>query len=311
MQRQMNRLRAWTILLVMGQVWGLSFSIGKIAATGGAHPFSISLWQYLTASVLLIVIAGAQRRRFSVTLRLAGFYMVVALLGLVVPNALFYYAASRVSAGVLSISVALVPILTFLGSTVFGLERVVFARMAGVALGLLAIVFLVAPTESLPDRSQLPWVLLSLFAAVCYASLNLLLAMKAPPGIDNFVVTCGMFMAASFIMLPIIFGTGSFTPPTWPWRSIEWAMIGLGVISATAYTLYFYLIERAGPVFTSQVANLITLCGVLWGMIIFGEQHSAWIWLSLATMMVAVALVAPRRDVPTSATSLETNNQKQ
>jgi drug/metabolite transporter (DMT)-like permease len=47
-------------------------------------------------------------------------------------------------------------------------------------------------------------------------------------------------------------------------------------------------------VFTSQVANLVTLCGVLWGMILFGERHSAWIWLSLATMMAGVFLVAPR-----------------
>jgi drug/metabolite transporter (DMT)-like permease len=286
----------------MGLVWGLSFSFGKIAATGGAHPLSISLWQCLTASVLLVAIACAQRRRFSTTPKLAAFYIVIALLGLVIPTALFYYAASHVSAGVLSISVALVPILTFLGSAVYGLEKIVFGRMAGVALGLLAIVFLVAPTESLPDRSQLPWVLLSLFAAVCYASLNMLLSMKVPSRADRFVVTCGMFVAASLIMVPVVFVTGSFTPLIWPWGPVEWTMVGLGVISATAYTLYFHLIERAGPVFTSQVANLVTLCGVLWGMIIFGEQHSAWIWLSLATMMAALALVAPPREAPISVT---------
>jgi drug/metabolite transporter (DMT)-like permease len=223
-------------------------------------------------------------------------------LGLVIPTALFYYAASHVSAGVLSISVALVPILTFLGSAVYGIEKIVFGRMAGVALGLLAIILLVAPTESLPDRSQLPWVLLSLFAAVCYAALNILLSLKVPPGADRFVVTCGMFVAASLIMVLIVFVTGSFTPLIWPWGPVEWAMVGLGFISATAYTLYFRLLERAGPVFTSQVANLVTLCGVLWGMIIFGEQHSAWIWLSLATMMVALALVVPPRVAPVSIT---------
>lgn len=295
-----NRLTAWMVLLIMGLVWGLSFSFGKIAATGGAHPLSISLWQCLTASVLLVALACAQRRRFAVTPKLARFYITIGLLGLVVPTALFYYAASHVSAGVLSISVALVPILTFLGSAFYGLEKIVVSRMAGVALGLLAIVFLVAPTESLPDRSQLPWVLLSLFTAVCYASLNILLSLKVTLGADRLVVTCGMFVAASLIVMLVVLLTGSFTPLIWPWGPVEWAMVGLGVISATAYTLYFHLIERAGPVFTSQVANLVTLCGVLWGIIIFGEQHSAWIWLSLATMMVALALVAPPRVAPVS-----------
>ena len=159
-----NRLRAWTVLLIMGLVLGLSFSFGKIAATGGAHPLSISLWQCLTASVLLVAIACAQRRRFSVTPKLANFYIAIALLGLVISTALFYYAASHVSAGVLAISVALVPILTFLGSAVYGLEKIVFSRMAGVALGLLAIVFLVAPTESLPASISTP---LGLAVTIC------------------------------------------------------------------------------------------------------------------------------------------------
>ncbi len=278
----------------MGLAWGLSFSLAKIAATGGAHPLSISLWQCWTASVLLIAIACGQRRPISLTAKVIGFYVVIALLGLVIPTALFYYAASRVSAGVLSISVAIVPILTFVGSAAYGLEKVAIGRMAGVALGLLAIVFLVAPTESLPDRSQLPWVLLALISSVCYATLNMVLSLKTPPGATRFIVTCGMFVAASLIMVPVVFLTESFTPLNWPWGPVEWAMIGLGVISATAYTLYFQLIDRAGPVFTSQVANLVTLCGVIWGMIIFGEQHSAWIWLSLATMTVALALVGPR-----------------
>src|SRR5688500_7784201 len=78
-----NRLTAWMVLLIMGLVWGLSFSFGKIAATGGAHPLSISLWQCLTASVLLVALAGAQRRRFSVTPKLARFYITIGLLGLV------------------------------------------------------------------------------------------------------------------------------------------------------------------------------------------------------------------------------------
>lgn len=293
-----NRLWAWLILLIMGLAWGLSFSLAKIAATGGAHPLGISLWQCWTASILLIAVACGQRRPISLTPKLVGFYIVIACLGLVIPTALFYYAASRVPAGVLSISVAIVPILTFLGSAAYGLEKVALGRMIGVVLGTLAIVLLVAPTESLPDRSQLPWVLLAFISAVCYATLNMVLSLKTPPGINRFVVTCGMFVAASLIMVPVVFLSGSFVPFNWPWGPVEWAMIGLGIVSATAYTLYFHLIDHAGPVFTSQVANLVTLCGVLWGMIIFNEQHSAWIWLSLATMTAALTLVAPRQNLP-------------
>ena len=35
--------------------------------------------------------------------------------------------------------------------------------------------------------------------------------------------------------------------------------------------------------------------GVAWGMVIFDERHSVWIWLSLAVMLAGLALVMPRK----------------
>ena len=110
-----------------------------------------------------------------------------------------------------------------------------------------------------------------------------------------------MFVAAALIMVPVLAVTGTFHPFGWPWTEVEWAMLGLGAINAVAFTLYFHLNETAGPVFSSQTANLVTLFGVIWGIVIFGEQNSAWVWLSLATMMVALALVAPRRAAAANA----------
>jgi drug/metabolite transporter (DMT)-like permease len=200
-----------------------------------------------------------------------------------------------VPAGVLSISIAIIPVLTFLISAVLRFETFVLGRVAGVLLGVLAIVLLVGPRQSLPDPAQLPWVLLSLVAAGCYTGLNIMVAIWKPRGTTSFSATAGMFVAASLIMIPILCSTGSFVGFGWPWTKVEWSMFGLGVINAVAYTLFFYLIETAGPVFSSQTANLVTLFGVLWGIVIFGEQHSAWVWLSLATMTASLALVAPRK----------------
>ena len=39
----------------------------------------------------------------------------------------------------------------------------------------------------------------------------------------------------------------------------------------------------------------MTLAGVFWGMAIFEEEHSVWVWASLLSMMVGLALVTPRR----------------
>ena len=106
-------------------------------------------------------------------------------------------------------------------------------------------------------------------------------------------VTSGIFVVAALMMLPIVFATDSFVPIAWPPRAAEWATLGLGVNSAICYGLYIYLVNHAGPVFGSQTANVVTLSGVIWGIIIFGDRHSLWIWLSLVTMLTALAL-APR-----------------
>ena len=125
-------------------------------------------------------------------------------------------------------------------------------------------------------------------------ALSLVLAMTAPPGANSLMLTCGMFVAASLLMVPILYATGSFVAFGWPWGIVEWSFLGLGTVNAVAYTLYFILVDRAGPVFSSFTANLVSLFGVFWGIVFFSEQNSIWVWLSFATIMIALAMVAPR-----------------
>ena len=72
--------------------------------------------------------------------------------------------------------------------------------------------------------------------------------------------------------------------------------------------------RRLDQILTEQVPravrlrpDLVTLFGVLWGIVIFGEQHSAWVWLSLATMMAAVALVTPRKSASVASSPATTS----
>ncbi len=288
-------LWAWTVLLFLGVVWGLTFSLAKIAAGGGGHPLGIALWQALLGAAILGAVAVARRRRLSVKPWALQIYVICGLLGSVIPGVLFFYAASRVSAGVLSITVTVVPILTFVLSALFGLDRFGLLRVMGVLFGALAVVLLVAPEQSLPDPGAAPWVLAACAGSACYAVENLVIALRMPDGADPFTVTLGMFLAATMILAPVVIATGSFVALPWPWGPVEWSIVGMAAVSALAYSLYIYLIRWAGPVFSSQVAYAVTLAGVLWGMALFGERHSPWIWLSLALMLAGLALVTPRK----------------
>ena len=92
----------------------------------------------------------------------------------------------------------------------------------------------------------------------------------APARASPLMLTCGMFMAASLLMVPVVYGTGSFVPFDWPWGMTEWSLLGLGLVNAAAYPLYFFfLIDHAGPVFSSLTANMVTLFGVIWASLFF------------------------------------------
>jgi hypothetical protein len=145
---------------------------------------------------------------------------------MVIPGAAFFYAAAHVPAGVLSITVGMVPIVTFVAAAVVGLEKFAVGRVLGVVLGTLAVVLLVAPEGSLPDPAQLPWVFLGFVSAACYAALSLVLALTAPPGANSLMLTFGMFVVASLLMVPILYATGSFVPFGWPLGHRRMVVVG-------------------------------------------------------------------------------------
>ncbi|MGF1608245.1 MAG: DMT family transporter [Kiloniellales bacterium] len=297
--RPIGLVWAWLVLLTMGVGWGLTFSLAKIAADGGAHPIGITFWQASLGAVFLCALMLARRQRIARERHMLGLYSACALLGAVCPGILFFYAAAHVPAGVLSITVALVPIMTIFLAALLGVERLAAARLLGVLCGLIAVVLLVAPRESLPDPGAAPWVIAACIASGSYAAENLVIALRKPASADPFMVACGMYLVATLVMIPVILATDSFVPLPWPWGApwgaVEWSIVGMAAISALAYSLFIYLVSAAGPVFASQTAYVVTLAGVLWGMAIFGETHSLWIWLSLLVMLAGLALVAPRR----------------
>jgi drug/metabolite transporter (DMT)-like permease len=290
-----GRTGAWLILIVIGILWGSTFSLAKITSEGGGHPLGINYWQSLIGAGFLIVVNLVARKKIPIKPANLAFYAACGLLGSVIPGVLFFYAASRVSPGVLSITIATVPLMTFAAAGVLGLEKFRVGRVLGVVLGILSIIMLVGPKESLPDPTVVPWVLAALLAAVCYSAENLVVALRMPTGISAMTVAAGLFIAASVIMTPMVIVTDSFVAFAWPWTKVEWALVAMATISVTAYTSFIFLISRAGPVFASQTAYVVTFSGVFWGVMIFDEQHSTWIWASLTMMLAALALVTPRK----------------
>ncbi len=289
------RIMPWLCLLFLGLTWGLAFSLAKIAVDGGVKPFGITFFQSFFSGIILSVICLLRGRPIRNLLGHVPFILMIALTGVVIPGTLFYFAASHVQSGILAITVALVPLMTYGVSIPLGIERFARLRFLGLIFGLAAIALIVLPENSLPDRGALPWILLACVGSVCYTMENLILDFKPAHDLGPLRIAMGMNLIAACVTFPIAVATDSLFFPVPPFAASDYAVLGLGFISVVAYTTFVIMIVRFGSVFAAQTGYVVTLGGVLWGMVIFGEVHSYWVWLSLLLIIIGLALVRPRK----------------
>ena len=285
----------WITLFYMGSVWGLSFSLGKIAVNLGGTPIGIAFWSSLFAGIILLILTTLRRRYMKFSSKNLFLFIILAMIGTAIPSVCFYYAASKIPAGVLAITVTLVPILTYAFATFLGLEKLAARRVLGILLGASAILFLVVPETSLPDRSAVIWILVACISSVCYASENIVLAVRDLEGIGPIRMACGMSLIGTLLLGIVGLSTNNLFMISIPFNNLSWIILGLAVINVTAYTLFIYTISQSGPLFASQVGYLVTLSGIFWGILLFGESNSIWVWASLLTMLIGLAFVTPKK----------------
>ena len=280
---------------MLGISWGASFSVAKIAAEGGGHPLGLNYWQSLIGAVLLIIYLTIKRIRLPLSWKHLSLYFICGALGSFIPGVIYFYAVIHVSPGILAITMAMIPIMTYVAATLTKIEPRSFIRLLGIGFGILSIVLLVAPLESQTDRSAIPWILAMVVAALCYAAENIVLAHWFPKGSSVIQVLCGMYVASCVMMTPFVLAIDAFVPLGWPFSHSEWAITGLALLSVACYGLFLVLIINVGPIFASQTAYIITVAGVFWGMLLFNDNHSGWVWASLISVLIAILLVTPQK----------------
>jgi drug/metabolite transporter (DMT)-like permease len=255
-------------------------------------------WLHLISNMWALYIFGDNVEDRLGSGRYLLFYLVCGVLGTALPSTLYYYAAPHLPAGVLSITLGLTPLLTFAAAVLLKLDRYAPGRLLGVFLGIAAVLMIALPDASLPERTAAIWVVAALAAALSYAAENIIIAKFRPKSTQSLTLLLGMMTVATLALVPIVLATGSFVPLGWPWSTAEWSIVGMAAINVLSYWLFIYLVGATGPIFASQMAYVVMVSGVLWGLLIFGESHSGWIWGALGVMLAGLALVAPRRQEP-------------
>jgi len=291
--------RAVLILLLVsiGIIWGGTFGLARTGGAGGIPTLGYAFWFHLGGGLGLLAVALAQRSRVTPSWQLLFYTLIGGLSVNAVPSFFMFTAVRHIPTGIMAVIITLAPVVTYVTSLALRYERFVLTRALGTLAGLGGVALILLPRASLPEPGLIGWVLLALICPLSHGTGSIYVARARPAGIDSWMVGALFQLASAAFVLPFALATGQFHILGSARLSGEiamWVHAGTGVL--TQFLMY-EILRLAGAVFMSQVAYIVTVAGIFWGWLLFGEHLSAWIWLAAAVIAAGVVLVtrpAPR-----------------
>lgn len=289
-----ERMALIALLVLLGAGWGATMPLAKIAVSEGYRQFGLIFWQVMISAVVLGAIVALRGQRLPLGRAQLRMYLVIALVGTLLPNTASYQAAIYLPAGVISILLSAVPMFAFPIALLMANDRFNWVRLGGLIFGLAGVLLLVGPEASLPERAMVVFIPLALVAPAFYGFEGNFVARYGTAGLDPIQLLCGASVVAAVIALPLALASGQWIDPRPPYGAPDWALILSSLIHAVVYAGYVWMVGRAGAVFAAQVSYLVTGFGILWSMVLLAERYSGWVWLALALMLAGLFLVQPR-----------------
>ncbi len=293
MSMSISRLQMLAILVGLGIGWGATQPLGKIAASAGHGPMGLVFWQLVTCTLVLGLLTLAQGKSLPLHRAALRFYVIIAILGTIIPGLTFYISVARLPAGIMSILISTVPMIAFPIGMMLGNESFSWRRLTGLILGMAGVLIIALPKASLPDPAMAAFIPLAMIGPLFYAFEGTYVARHDMAGMDAVQAMFGASLVGMILTAPIMLAMGQGFIP----NSLgvpELALFGMSALHALLYASFVWLAARAGSVFASQSAYFTTASGIVWAMVLLGERFSPWVWAAAAVMLCGLALVAPR-----------------
>ena len=279
-------------MVYLGLTFGLSFSIVKIILMEIESPIVILFWQSCFSSFLLFAYSFFSLSSLKDIVNNLGAMILLACFGVIIPNFILYLSAANLSAGTISILLALIPFCAYIIALILRIERIDLMRLFGVILGFIAISFLVFPGHASNKTYLNFWIMIGLLVPILIGSVNISLASERFKKLKPLHIAFGMNLLSTILLGLMLPSNVNF------WFSIHssklfFLIFLLSFIGSIGFIIFIKLVKNHGPVFASQVNYLITLFGIMWGYIIFSEVHSMRFWVSLFLIIGGLFLVRP------------------
>lgn len=284
--------RAWTMLFVLGAIWGASYLLIKIGVRD-LSPAMVAWARVALAAAVLVPLAvhnGALGRVRDIGV---GWLAVLGATQIAGPFVLIAAAEEEISSGLAGILVASAPLFTaLLALRLDPEERSRGLRLVGIGLGVAGVAVLLG-VDLGGSGSQLLGGLAVLLAGLGYA-IGGLVAKRRLASVPPLGMAAWVTVAATILLIPFAAAT---VPSQAPGLGPLAAVFALGVVgTGIAFAIFYELIGSVGPARTWIVTYLAPGFAVAYGAIFLDEVITASTLAGLGLILAGSYLAAEGRN---------------
>ena len=287
-----ERTRGHLALVVVQFCFGLFPMMGRVAMEDFA-PFSIASWRVLFGGTVLLVLGlVVHGRRMWVGWRELPMLFVLALLGVMLNQALFLEGLARSTSTNAGLVMCLIPVFTFVLAALLRQETLKPLRIFGVLLSLTGgLVWFRAEDPELVDQYLLGNLMMA-GNAFCYAGYLVLskpVARRHPP-----LVILGWIYVLSLVSLPLLMRDAPLVPPEVGSNTALALLAILAFPTFLGYLLNLFALERLRASTTAIYIYLQPLVAATAGFLVLDERPTPATGAAAALIFSGIWLVARR-----------------
>ncbi|WP_396611040.1 DMT family transporter [Haloferax sp. S1W] len=288
----MSRSRTLVAFLTLSAVWGSAF-LATDVALGFVPPAFLAAIRFDIAAVLLFALTVARGDRFIPAARgewkpiLAG-----GVFSIGAHHALLFSGQVYIPGSVASVLLGIIPLATpALTRLTSSRERLTPLGAAGLTLGFLGLIVIANPDPENLLSSNLVGAVLVLGSALAFA-FGAVFTHDSETGMSLLAVQAWMMLIGAITL--------HVTSAALPWESAAdatWtatALVATGYLSVVAgaggFLLYFWLLDRIGPIEVSLLEYVIPLFAALAELVFFGRIPTATTAAGFALIFVGFVL---------------------
>ena len=281
----------WLLLLVLGIMWGTSYAFIKLGVET-LPTFTLIASRLAIGLALLVTVVVVARQAPPPPGRVYVHLAVMAAINIVIPFTLITWAEQSVDSSIAAVLNGAVPLIVIvLAALSFHDEPITLNRLAGVVVGYVGVIVLVAPgLMAAAGGSEMSGEIALIGSTISYA-IGAVYARRNIKGLRPMIPA--VFQVGFAFLMVSVLALATEQPFAVQWNlGALIAVLWLGLLgSGLAYLLMFRLLSRIGATATSQLAYLLPVVGIITGAVMLGESVSLAILIGTGLILAGVTLV--------------------